>query len=234
MASERGVPEFAAPGYRPGTLPLAVVFHIGMLAVVVSCAYTVQPPLYSKLFFVVVAGLAVAVIVGLLVRRGQFAASDAGKAVTALMAGMAFSLAYDPQIAALVPSWGERMPAYVMDFAPGVGTIGLLAALLGAALYVLAGCDQRPDGVPFSRAILVSGGLLLALGIVMYSVLSPVYDLQGGMYTRLLIGRVLEYGLLLAAVLRMTGAPGVGSVPAWYLALGLLAAAARHVVGIAV
>jgi len=217
---------------KRATFAFSALFHIGMLAVVFSCAYTLQPANYTKLHFATIAALAVAVIAALAIAGGRFARTLAGKALTALMAGIAYNLAYEPQIADLVSSRGGELALAIAEFTPSLGTIGLLVALVAVGLYLTARCDRRPVNVPLSWATAVAAGLVLLLGIIMYIALAPVYDLQGGVYTRLLVARVVEYGLLLLAILRMTGAPGVGSAPAWYLAVSLLAAAIRHIVGI--
>ncbi len=230
----KSVPEAVAVTNKPAIHTFSGLFHIGMLAVVFSCVYTLQPANYTKLYFATIVVLAVGVIAALLIAGGRFARTLAGKALTALMAGIAYNLAYAPQIAELVSSWGRELAPAVAEFTPSVGTVGLLVALIAVGLYLIAGCDRRPVNTPFSSATMAAGGLVLLLGIIMYLALAPVYDLQGGFYTRLLAARVLEYGLLLLVILRMTGAPGVGSAPAWYLAAGLLAAAIRHIAGIGI
>ena len=54
------------------------------------------------------------------------------------------------------------------------------------------------------------------------------------MYTRLVIGRTVEYSLLGLVVMRMYGLRGIGSAPAWYFAAGLLVSALRHLSGIGI
>jgi len=226
------VPQVAAGNNQASMNIFAGLFHVGMLAVAFSCAYTLQPPNYTKLYFVTIAALAVGVIIGLLVVGSRLAQTSAGRALTALMAGIAYSLAYQPQVAELLSSCDRELLPAIAEFAPSLGTIGLLVALLGAALYLLGGCDRRPANEPFSLAVMLAAGLVLTLGIIMYIALAPVYNLQGGMYTRLLVARGFEYGLLVLAVLRVTGGPGIATAPIWYMAAALLVAALRHILGI--
>lgn len=212
----------------PTTTLLAILFHLGMLTIVFSGVYTVQPPTYGTRYFALTAALGVAVLVLLLVYRTSFAASITGRALTALMAGICYSQAYDPQLTALLPAWGERLPMVVTDLAPSLGTVGLLIAAIGCALYLAAGGDRRPVQLPFGWSILVAALLAAVLGVVMYLALAPLYELQGGMYTILLLARLLEYTLLLMVVQRMAGARGIGAITTAYLSLGLVAAVAHN------
>lgn len=215
-------------GRSPATTILAVVFHLGMLAVVFSCVFTVQPPTYGRVYFGLTAALGVAVVLVMCIRKSGFAASPSGRAATALMAGICYSKAYDPQLTALFPSWGENLPMFVTDIAPGLATIGLLLAIISAALYLIISPDRRPVRIPFGWATAAAGLLVAVLGVLMYILLAPIYELQGGMYTTLLLSRVLEYTLLLLVVQVMAGARGVGALTTWYLALALVAAAIRN------
>lgn len=213
---------------------LAALFHLGMLAVVASCAYTQQPMTAGKLFYAAVAMLALSLPVLSLVAGRWAGAQGAAAPLTALAAAIAYSFAFEPQMAALVPSAVDRLPMAIWELSPGIGLPGLLVAALAAAVYLAAGCDHHRSRVRMIRAVLTSAGMVIGMGLLMYITLAPVYDLQGGMYTRLLVGRTVEYSLLGLVVMRMYGLRGIGSAPAWYFAAGLLVSALRHLTGIGI
>ena len=144
-------------------------------------------------------------------------------------------------VAAILVLWislrGEKQPLHftepetVDDYVPAwllLGTVGLLIAAIGCALYLAAGGDRKPVQLPFGWSTLVAALLVAVLGVVMYLALAPLYELQGGMYTILLLARILEYMLLLMVVQRMAGARGIGAITTAYLSLGLVAAAAHN------
>jgi len=213
---------------------LAVLFHIGMLAVVASCAYTQQPMTAGKLFYAAVAVLALSLPVLSLVAGRWAGAQGAAAPLTALAAAIAYSFAFEPQMAALVPSAVDRLPMAIWELSPGIGLPGLLLAALAAAVYLAADCDPHRSRVRMTRAVLTAAGMVIGMGLLMYITLAPIYDLQGGMYTRLVIGRTVEYSLLGLVVMRMYGLRGIGSAPAWYFAAGLLVSALRHLSGIGI
>ncbi len=216
----------SAPGWV-----LAGFFHLGMLAVVASCVYTQQPPTSGKLFYAAVAVLALSLPLLSLFAGRWGAARGAMAPLTALAAAVAYSFAFEPQMAAIMPSAIDRIPMVVWELSPGIGLPGLLLAALAAAVYLATRCDVDHSRARMTGAILTAAGMIIGMGLLMYITLAPVYDLQGGMYTRLLIGRTVEYSLLGLVVLRMYGLRGIGSAPAWYFAAGLLASALRHLTG---
>ncbi len=228
--------QFIALGNTKITSTFAVIFHLGMAVIVFSCVFTAQPVgYYSHPFFLIVAALGAATIIALLASRTPFASTPAGKALTALVAVFAYNLAYDPQIAQLLPSTAEHLHPLVFELTPGIAVIGLIIALATTGFYLMARSRRQPAASPFVPAVVVAGVLTLVLGLIMYIALSPIasYELQGDFLTKLLAVRVFEYTLLMLAVMRMAGAPGVGNAPTWYLALALILTAARHILGIA-
>lgn len=233
MAANATMP-IGAAHRRPLAWALAVVFHLGMLAIAISCVYTQQPPTAGRLFYITVALLALSLPLVLCVRVRSAAARSAMAPLTALAAAITYSFAYEPQLEAVVPSAIARLPMVILELAPGIGLAGLLLASIATAVYLAAGCDRHLVRVRMSRAVLAAAGLVIGLGLVMYVALAPIYDLQGGMQTRLLIGRTVEYALLGLVVMRMYGLRGIGSVPAWYFAAALFLAAGRHLLGIGI
>jgi hypothetical protein len=228
--------QFISFGNRRLSSAFAIIFHVGMATIVFSCVFTAQPVgYYSRPFFLLIGALGVATIVALLASRVPFASIPAGKALTALVAAFVYNLAYEPQIAQLLPAATEHLPHFVLEFTPGIGVIGLIIALVGTGLYLMARSGREPVATPLVPAVVVGGVLILVLSLIMYIALSPItsYELQGDYLTKLLTVRVVEYTLLLLAVLRLTGARGIGNAPTWYLALALILAAARHILGIA-
>ncbi len=221
-----------AAGLKRTAYAFSGLYHAGMLAVAFSCAYTVQPPNYTKLFFLTAAVFAGALLIWAIVSRGKSGQTEAGAGLAALLAGIVFSLAYDPQLFDLFPTAYESLPVWVTDLSPSIGTVGVLIAALGAGMYVMSGCDRQERTVPFMSALLWAAGLVLVIGLLMYFGLRNVYDLQGGFYTRGLLVRILTYGLLIGTTLRLSGRPGIGNAPVWYLTLAIWIAAARHILGI--
>ena len=228
--------QFIALGNTKIASTFAGIFHLGMAVIVFSCVFTVQPVgYYSRPFFLIVAALGIATVVALLASRTPFASTPAGKALTALLAAFAYTLAYEPEIAQLLPAAADHLHPLVFELTPGIAVIGLIIALAATGLYLMARARRQPPATPFAPAVLLAGAFTLVLGLIMYIALSPIasYELQGDFLTKMLTVRVFEYTLLLLAVLRMAGAPGVGNAPTWYLALALILTAARHILGIA-
>lgn len=210
---------------------LAGIFHLGMLTVCASCVYTLQPPTYTKRLFFIIAAVAVVVAVVAGMARSRPSWRRTIQLATALLAGIVYHLAYSPQLGQM-PAL-QQMPQYLAELQPGLGTIGLVVALIGATLYVLGGCNRGEHPLPFAWSILVAVGVVVCLNVIMYIALVQVYNLQGGFYARLLMFHAIGYGLLFLAVQRMEGAPAVGYAPTWYLAAAVLLAAGRHILGIA-
>jgi hypothetical protein len=203
-----------------------------MLAICLSCVYTLQPPTYGRRLFIIIGVVAVVVAAAALMARSRPGRRRGIQLSTALLAGIAYHLAYSPQLGQL-PAF-QQMPQYLAELQPGLGTAGLIVALIGAAMFVLSGSDRRREPLPFYWSILVAAGLLILVNAIMYIGLVQVYNLQGGFYARLLLFHAVGYGLLFLAVQRMEGAPAVGYAPTWYLAAAIILAAGRHILGIAV
>ena len=210
---------------------LAGAFHIGMLAVAASCVATVQFA-SAGTAFVVLGMLGIGTVALALIARRSGTVQRGMASLTALAAAVVYGMAFEPQLVAVAPALIDRLPMVVWELSPSIGTAGLVLSVVATATYLLSGCDRSGARLQMGGAVLTAAGLVIGLGLLMYVTLAPVYELQGGMYTRLLIGRTLEYTLLGLVVMRMYGLRGVGSAPAWYFAGTLLAVAGRHLLGI--
>lgn len=208
---------------------LAVLVHLGLLAVCVSAVMTLQPPTWPGRKWLGVGVLALVLISYALVTRGRSAFTAHGKLLTALAAGIVLSLAYEPQLS----TWGrlgEVMPSWLADTAPGLGMVGALWAGFWGLVYLgLVHRDHR-HGVVFGWPVALSAVLVAGLGLVTFIGLGAVYEIEP-YYLSLLLGNVVQYGLLLSVVIGLSGRIGIGSGMQLYLALTLLLAIARNLSG---
>jgi hypothetical protein len=231
MADASATTGFVMPP-RPGASArvLAALTHVGLLVVCASAVYTLQPSTMGQRSWLALALVALGALVQVVMTRGRSGASAGGKTVTALLAGIVLSLAYDPQLGNL-PGLGEKLPTWLADLSPGVALLGVLwAALWGYGLLARVGPPYGPaQPTPYVRPLLTGAVLVGGLAVVMFVVLGRVYEVDPLPVT-MLVSQVVQYAALLGVVLGVTGRPGVGSGATLYLAVTVLAALARNLV----
>jgi hypothetical protein len=231
MTSARSTERKALSHQPPPTRALAALTHLGLLAVCASAAYTLQPPTFSRQRWAALVLLALAAMVHAAVTRGRGALADSGKCLTALLAGVALSLSYDPQLADL-PGVGEKLPAWLSAINPSLATVGVALAGLCGAIYLAATHASHPGRppAPYGRTVLTAAALVVLCGVGTFVALSRLYDLDS-LAVVLLVSQAVQYAWLLAVVLGMSGRAGVGATMQVYLALTVLLALARNLHG---
>ena len=218
--------EFVA-ARRPRVLIRAALMHVGLLMICASAILTPQPSTLTHRRWAAMGLLALVILLSAAVTRGRLAFQTAGKFLTALAAVSVLSLSYDPQLAS-IPAAAAVMPPWLAAIGPGLGTLGVVwAAVFGLSyLNTVDSYVRHRHLAPFvwglNAALLVVAGL----GIVSYLCLGRLYELDPTLLP-LLLGNVIQYYLLLRVVLSVSGRVGVGSSLPVYLALTILAAAAR-------
>lgn len=219
------------PRHRREVTTLATLMHVGLLLVCASAVYTVQPPTMGMERWLGLGLLAIILLVWAAVTRGRCAFSDGGRLLTALAAGIALSLAADPQLASF-SNFGETMPSWLMGLAPGLSMAGvIIASIFGLwYLYTLNNYLRHGHAAPFRWGLHAAALLIIALGIVTFLALDRFYQMDV-MDLATLLGNALQYYLLLLVVLSVSGRTGVGAVMQVYFAATLLLALARNVVG---
>ncbi len=208
----------------------AVGVHLGLLTVCASCAYTVQPLIFSKRQWVAFAALGLVMLASVALTRGRAAASSGGRVLLALGAATTAWLAYDPLLTNL-PGIAGAVPACLEQFEPGIALPGIAIALMSWLVYRTIARDGIPPGAPLRRAVLASAVLVLALTAIMYLALHNLYEMQAGFGSLLLAYRVVLYPALLLVTLEMSGAAGVGGWAHVYVGAALVVAAGRNLVG---
>lgn len=215
----------------PQAWALAALVHLGLLAVCASAVLTVQPANFGTRAWGAYGLVALVALLQTAVTRGRAAFSANGKALTALLAGMVLFLSYDPQLSNL-PALGERLPQWLSDLSPSLGTVGALWAGFWGLIYLATIHRHHRDrhAVPYLRPVLAAAVLVVVLGLSTFLALHRVYELESGA-VQMLVSQALQYGLLLAAMLGLSGRIGFGSVPEVYMSLSVLAALAHNLKG---
>ena len=141
------------------------------------------------------------------------------------------SLSYDPQLSNL-PGLGEKLPQWLADLSPSLGTVGALWAGFWGLLYLgtIHRHHRARHSSPYARPVLAAAGLLIVLGVGSFVGLSRVYELESGA-VNLLVSQAVQYGLLLSVMLGLSGRIGFGSVPEIYMSLSVFAALAHNLKG---
>jgi len=221
--------EAATSTQQPASAPWwpAIGVHVGLLLVCASCAYTLQPLMFSSRQWIAFAALGLVVVCISVFRLGRAAASKAGRLLLALGVATAAWLGYEPLLADL-PGLSAAMPDQLAQFEPGVVLPGIAIAFIFWLLYRATARGGIASDVPFRGALLASAGLTLALTAIMYLALHNLYDLQGGFSTLILTFRVIQYTALVLVALEMSGAVGVGGLAHIYVGTALIIAAARN------
>ncbi|NPV47359.1 MAG: hypothetical protein HPY69_10395 [Armatimonadetes bacterium] len=210
---------------------LAGLTHLGLLAICCSAAYTLQPADFTGRQWAALLLAAVIALAHAVGTRGRGAASVCGKSLTALLAGVALSLSYDPQLASW-PTVGERMPLWLAAVNPSLATIGVLVAGVFGMLYlatVTRRCGQQCP-IPYARVTVLAAALVIVLGLGTYAALGRIYDMDS-LHLVMLVSNAVQYAWLLGVVLGLSGRTGVGYSAQVYLALTVLAALVRNLVG---
>lgn len=208
----------------------AIGVHLGLLTVCASCAYTVQPLIFSKRQWVAFAALGLVMLASVALTRGRAAASSGGRVLLALGAATTAWLAYDPLLTNL-PGIAGVVPSCLEQFEPGIALPGIAIALIFWLVYRTIARDGIAPGTPLRKAVLGSALLVLALTAIMYLGLHNLYEMQGGFGSLLVTYRVIQYAALLLVTLEMSGAVGVGGWAHVYVGAALLVAVARNLTG---
>ena len=198
----------------------------GFVAVCVSAVATIQLPTFPQMRWGGFLALALVLLVTLVVTRGRFAATLAGKLTAALAGGIVLSLTYDPQLANL-GSLGAVMPMWLMDMHPSLATVGVLVMAIFGGVHALRYPHHCTACGLFVRSVLLSAFVVGFLGIALYLVFRTLYMVDSYM-TFMLLGHVITYSLLLVATMRLAGAPGIGAWVHLLAALTLFAAFFRN------
>ncbi len=198
----------------------------GVLALAACTAVTRQPGDLSarqSLLFVMIA------LAGLAASLARERLGIAWPLLAGLALGAGYRLAYDPVLPeALV----MRLPARVAILEP---TTPLVVALVLVLWWALASRDGEPAAAAETglalRALGITARALIGLGVVLYLLLSVVYDLEGGQwFWRLTLVCVAYLGLLWigveGAARRMLDWKAMMLV-----ALGVAVTIARHLLG---
>jgi len=215
------------PAHRRQVRLLSGLMHVGLILIGVSAVWTLQPAMAPRHWAAYVV-VALAMLAYVAATRGRCSFRDDGQLLTALGAALVFRLARDPQLAA-IPALSEAMPGWLAAISPGLATLGLLLAAVCGFLFVrtlnnFLGHAHQP---PFVSALGWGAGLMLALTLITFFMLSRFYELDGT-YLTLLIAGLIQYYLLTRLVLSTSGRMTVGSAPQIYLALAILLACGHN------
>jgi hypothetical protein len=226
--------EFKAPPLHPAhrrrLTALSALMHVGLVVISACAVYSLQPLMGPRHWAAYVL-VALAMLVGAAATRGRYSFADGGKLLTALGAGLVFKLASEPQLANL-PWPGEHLPSWLAGANLTIASVGLLvAAIFGFwLLRTLTDYLGHAHEPPFLWALNGSVLLILVLSAVTFSTLRRFYEIDG-IYLALLVGNAVQYYLLLRLTLSASGRKMVGALPQVILALAILAACARNVLG---
>mgnify|MGYP005836066605 CR=1 FL=1 len=210
---------------------LAVLTHVGLLAICASAVYTLQPADFTRRQWVALVLVALAALAHVAATRGRGAFGATGKSLTALLAGVTLSLTYDPQLANW-PGIGEQMPLWLATANPSLATIGVVLAGVSGTLYLATVHRHHRwrHPVPYVRVVLLAAAMVTILGLCTFGALSRIYELDS-LYLVMLLSHTLQYAWLMGVVLGLSGRIGVGWSAQAYLALTVLAALARNLAG---
>jgi len=226
VAEQLREPDVPRPAWWP-----AVGAHIGLLLVVFSAAWTIQPEgWFSRgqwaAFTVIGLATLTAGVVGLTGR----AAALAVRALLAMGAATALHMAYDPQLTSL-PGFTGLGAGPMGMLEPSLAHLGVAVLALFAAIQAGIGGRERLARAPFAGAVIAAALVLLALGCVMWLGLHTIYDLSAASGMAMLSFRTLSFALLLLGCLVMSDVRGFGGVAQAYVGIALLAAIARNLGG---
>ena len=208
---------------------LAVGIHLGLGLVCFSAAYTRQPADFTAMQWGGVVAVAVLLIVLAAATRGRIALRQSGRLLLAVGAGLAMSLSFEPQLADL-PGLQDNIGGPWTQLYPSIATVGVGVAFVFWLLFYVADGERGLHPIPFRHSLILTFALLVGLAVLMYITLSPVYGLDGGETTRVIIFNVIQYAALLVAVLGSCGGPGVRGWPFYYIGLALLVAMYRTLI----
>jgi hypothetical protein len=203
---------------------LALGVHLGLLLICVSAVYTRQYG-FSMLRWSGIGALGLVLLGSGLATRGLVALTKWGRLLLALAAGLLLALAYEPQLAE-IPLLGRMGD---LPYLPvSLGSVGVALVLIFWLLCHLAQAEMGMLSPPFRQAVLVTGAALVGLAALLYFLFAPLYDMEGGEPTRLVVFNVFQYTVLLAGVVSTSGGPGIRGWPLLYLGLALLGAVAHN------
>lgn len=212
------------------SLLLAALTHVGLIVICLSAIYTLQPPTLPTRRWAGLVVLALVMLGNAIVSRGRSGFSVNGKLLTALAGGIVLSLAGEPQLANL-GNLGETLPPWLVSLYPSIATVALVwAVTFGLAYLRASNADRAQRTTPFLGGLHASGLLVLVLGLVTFFALTRLYPIDP-MYLSLLISNALQYYLLLLVLVSISGRIGVGSSIELYMAVTLLLACARNILG---
>jgi len=208
---------------RHGALKAAYGLHLGLLLVAVAAVISRQPAGLG------VRGAATLVVVGAALLVWAFAGRDSAGAnaglrvATALGAALLLGLAHTPRLGPYLHLPAEGPYGHLPIT---LGTVGAVLAL-GCWLVILAGgAGKHFRPAPLTRAVLLGALLVVALSVLYYLVLRPLYGVSAeDLGTWPLLVRTLQMAALLIPVLGATGGPLVKRWPAVYFGVALLLAA---------
>ncbi|MEI6501858.1 MAG: hypothetical protein WCP21_12625 [Armatimonadota bacterium] len=217
------------PRHRRRITVLAALTNVGLLLICASAVWTVQPPTFGLRRWAGYAVLALLLLLSAALPRGRSAFSNAGKLAVTLAALIVLSLAYDPQLAS-VGALGDTMPPWLSAISPGLGTLGvLLAVVCGFSyLFTINGYLRHRHHTLFAWGLKSALILIIGLGLATYLCLHRLYELDPTVLS-LLIGNALQYTLVGYVVVNLSGRLGVGSSMQIYLSLTVLLALARNI-----
>lgn len=219
------------PRHRRQVLVLAALTHLGLVVTAACAVYTLQPPTFGMKRWAGL-GLVALVMLGLAaVTRGRSAFLTVGKLLTALAAGVALSLAVEPQLANM-GTLGERMPMWLLGVGPNVAMIAVVWTAVFGLLYLHLINSYLGHGheAPFRWGLNLGTLVIIVLAIASFVMLGRLYEMDM-LHLSQLLGNALTFYLLLVVVLNVSGRIGFGASMQVYLALTLLLALARNLVG---
>ena len=218
------------PAHRRQLMVLSGLMHAGLIVIGLCAIYSLQPVMGPRQWAAYVL-VAVAMLVCAAVTRGRCGFADGGKLLTALGAGMVLKLAAEPQLANL-SGLGERLPPWLAGANLTIASLGLLVAAVFGFWFLRTLSNYLGHGhePPLGRALNGSVLLILALSVVTFFTLRRFYELDTA-YLAVLVGNAIQYYLLLRLTLSASGRKMVGAGPQVYLAVAILLACARNLLG---
>lgn len=218
------------PAHRRQVRLLSGLFHAGLVIIAAAAVYSLQPALALRDWapYLVVA---VVMLICAAVTRGRSGLSDGGRLLTALGAALLLSLAREPQLSSIEAIY-DSLPLWLVTMGLGLGTLGVLVAAIGGLGLVraLSSYFGQPHPPPFLWALNRAALLVLVVGVATFLTLRRFYEMDGA-YLSLLLGNLVQYYLLLRVTLHSSGRMNVGAAPQVYIAVAILLAFARNMLG---
>jgi hypothetical protein len=209
---------------RHPALGAAYGLHLGLLLVAAAAVISRQPAGMGVRGAATLVLVGVALLVWALAERRRTGASAGLRAATAVGAALLLGGAHTPRLAPYLhlPAEGPygHLPLTL-------GTVGALLALVCWLIILAGGAGKHFRPAPLTRAVLLGAVLVVALSVLYYLVLRPLYGVSAeDLGTWPLLVRTVQMAALLIPVLGATGGPRVKRWPALYFGAALLLAAA--------